>query len=675
MGKRVVSRLNVVLALGLLVLTFAAFWLVLANQFVSYDDSKYVTENPHVQGGLSKETVAWAFTTFRASNWHPLTWLSHSLDCRLYGLNPVGHHLTNLLLHVANALLLFLVLLRMTGSAWRSAFVAALFGVHPLHVESVAWVAERKDVLSTFFWMLTMLAYVRYVESPSARRYLPVVIVFGIGLLAKPMLVTLPFVLLLLDYWPLGRLAIGGARSPSTSDSLRGRVWEKTPLFLLAAGSCIITFVAQHRGGSVAGFEGFSLAARIGNALVSYVRYIEKMFWPSRLACFYPHPGNSLPVWQPVLAGLALLGMTLLILRLAGRHPYLMTGWLWYVGTLVPVIGLVQVGFQAMADRYTYVSLIGLFIILAWGGPELLQRGKGERETGRRGARANRRIGESGKRRAGDSHTPILPRSHVRALAVVASVWIVVLVGCAWAQVRYWRDTFSLCERAIVVTEGNYIAHNNLGQSLAAQRRFDEAIVHYRKALETDPDPGLTYNNLGAALAETGQFEQAMQNFRQSVTSDPECVEGHTNLGRGLAMQGRLDGAIEQLSEALSLDPENAAAHLEMGNVLGGQGKLEDAAERFSQALRFKPDSAEAHSNLGYVFRRQGRLDEAILHLQQAINLKPDLAAAHYNLAIILYTKGDYAGAWSEIRFAQKCGLNPDPQVLKALSRKMPEPH
>jgi Flp pilus assembly protein TadD len=662
MGKPTTSRLNLIIPLGLAALTLAAFWGVLGCEFVSYDDSKYVVENPHVRGGLTGEAVTWAFTTFHASNWHPLTWLSHALDCQIYQLNPLGHHLTNLLLHIANVLLLFLALKLMTGAMWKSAFVAALFGVHPLHVESVAWVAERKDVLCAFFWMLTLLAYVRHAKSPTAGRYALVVIIFALGLLAKPMLVTLPFVLLLLDYWPLGRFEgfkVQGSKfkvrttntqhpTPNTGSSHTRLVGEKVPLIVLSIGSSVMTFLAQRTGGSVADLGGFTVGARIGNAFVSYVGYILKMIWPTRLAVFYPHPGDSLPVWQAVGAALVLALITVSVIRAGGARPYVVVGWLWYVGTLVPVIGFVQVGFQAMADRYAYIPLIGLFVIAAWAFGE-----------------ANGTKGERGKRRV-DAHT--------RTLAAVGAIILLTLTVFTRIQVGYWRNTFALFEHAIAVTQGNYIAHNNLGQALASEGRFDEAIEHYKKALETDPDPGLAHSNLGAALAELGRFEEAMQSFEHSVRSDPECIEGHVNLGRGLSMQGRFDEATEHLSEALRLDPEHPGAHLEMGNLLGRQGKLDEAADHFAEVIRIKPESAEAHSNLGYVLRRQGKLDEAMSHLQEAVALKPKLGAAHYNLALVLYSRGDYSGAWKEIQLARKCGVNPDPGVLDAFSRKIPEP-
>ena len=390
-NKPFILRRDVLVCLFLIITTFAVYWQVHNHDFINLDDDLYITENDQVQKGLSRESVVWAFTTTHAANWHPLTWLSHMVDFQLYGLNPKGHHLTNVFFHLLNTLLLFFVLQRMTGALWRSGFVAALFALHPLHVESVAWVAERKDVLSTLFWLLTIWAYTWYVERPRRTRYLLTLLTFTLGLMAKPMLVTLPFVLLLLDYWPLGRFQVGqldtalsapGQASLSTrsvwSQTLR-LIWEKAPFFALAAASSIVTFLVQKGGGAVRPWERFPITIRIANGLVSYVKYMGKMIWPSDLAVFYPHPGASLPIWQAVAAGLLLLSISIAAIRLAKNHPYLAVGWLWYLGTLVPIIGFVQVGGQALADRYTYVSLIGLFIIIAWGVSDIVAKWRYQR--------------------------------------------------------------------------------------------------------------------------------------------------------------------------------------------------------------------------------------------------------------------------------------------------------
>ncbi|MBW1896674.1 MAG: glycosyltransferase family 39 protein, partial [Deltaproteobacteria bacterium] len=454
-------RLKVAVLIGLTLLTFLVFWQVTSHEFVIFDDEVYVTQNDEVQKGLSWDGVAWAFTTTHANFWHPLTWLSHMLDCRLFGLNPAGHHLTSLLLHIANTLLLFLVFHRMTGALWPSAFVAALFACHPLHVESVAWVSERKDVLSTLFWMLTLGAYVRYVEHPRGRAYLLAVVFFSLGLMAKPMLVTLPFVLLLLDYWPLDRLDFGQqshrpgdqAGHPGyPKSSFFHLLLEKVPFLVLSAVSCIVAYTAQAHGGAIKSSGVFSIDVRIANALISYVSYLEKTFWPHHLAVFYPHPGTW-PVWQIAGAGLLLVSISALVLLGMRKKPYLTLGWFWYLGTLVPVIGLVQVGIHAMADRYTYVPLIGVFIMIAWGLQDIAKRWRPQRVV----------LGLS-------------------AAAVICAFTI-----SSARQLNHWQNSSTLFQHALNVTEDNYGAHNNLGLALAQRGKLDEAIDHYLRALEIKP--------------------------------------------------------------------------------------------------------------------------------------------------------------------------------------------
>lgn len=462
-------RLERLVCLLLIVATLAVFQQLPEYDFVNIDDYYYVTENVHVTRGLTREGIIWAFTTLHANNWHPLTWLSHMLDCQLFGLKPGMHHLTNLLLHMANSTLLLLVLKRMTGALWRSAFAAALFALHPLHVESVAWVAERKDVLSTLFWLLTVWGYAGYVEYPGRNRYLLVLLFFALGLMAKPMLVTLPFILLLLDYWPLGRVKLwesreGGSGGIQRSSALH-LVREKIPFFALTLASGIVTVVAQYKGGAVRSLNLLPLDVRIANALVSYVGYIGKMIWPQHLAIFYPHPG-ALPTWQVVGAGLLLLSLSIILLRAAGRFPYLGVGWLWYLGTLVPVIGLVQVGDQAMADRYTYVPLIGLFVLIAWGIPDLMARWR------------------------------------YRQIALTISAVIVVFccTVSTWSHVKHWRNGTALFTHAVNVTADNALAHDGLGFALARQGRLDEAIAHYSEALRIKPGYAKARYNLEHAL-------------------------------------------------------------------------------------------------------------------------------------------------------------------------------
>jgi tetratricopeptide (TPR) repeat protein len=604
--------------LFLIVITLAVYWQVSNHEFVIYDDDVYVTENHHVQAGLTHESLKWAFTTTWATNWHPLTWLSHMLDCQLYGLNPSGHHLTNVLLHLANTLLLFLVLKRMTGTTLQSAVVAALFALHPLHLQSVAWVAERKDVLSTVFLMLTLWAYLRYVNGPGLNRYLLILLFFALGLMAKPMLVTLPFVLLLLDYWPLERFRVDPAdndtwiEAATAGNGERPRsllfrlLSEKVPFFVLAAASSIVTLLVQQGGGAVKAVEVFPVKIRIANALLSYVNYIGKMIWPHRLAVFYPHPGSSLSMWQPAGAGLFLACVSIATVRAARRHPYLAVGWFWYLGTLLPVIGIVQVGSQAMADRYTYVPLIGLFIIVAWGMFELLERIR---------------------------HGQIL---FVFSFVVLISLLMIV----SWAQARHWRTSITLLEHTLAVTKNNYIAHTALGTFLKQNGNLDEAIDHYSKALAIKPDFAMAHYNLGQALAHQGELKGAIEHYQQAIRLKPNNVAVHHNLAMALASLGRMEEATEQYAEVARLQPKSAWAHNNLGNALAGQGKMEEAVYHYSQVLQIQPDYAEAQNNLGLALARLGRLEEAVDCFHEAIRLKREWAEAHNNLGNALSMQG-----------------------------------
>ncbi len=557
-------------------MTFAVFWEVRNHDFLYYDDNVYVTENYHVQAGLTLKGIIWAFTATHASNWHPLTWLSHMLDCELYSLKPAGHHVTGLLIHTVNALLLFVLLRRMTGAFWRSALVATLFALHPLHVESVVWVAERKDVLSTFFWMFTMWAYVRYVESPRSRKYVLVLVFFAFGLAAKPMLVTLPFVLLLMDYWPLRRFQFSRAEPQSHKPMNRVRdlsillhvAWEKVPFFVLSALSSVVTVLAQQSGGALTPLDKLPLDVRIVNALVSYVGYIAKMIWPVHLAVIYPHPG-MLPVWQALAASVLLVSISVVVIRAARAYPYLPVGWLWYLGTLVPVIGVVQVGKQSMADRYTYIPLIGLFIIVAWGLADLAARWRSYR---------------------------LLP-------AAFTGLLVVALAVCTWFQVRHWQNGVALFEHALSVTSNNYLAHDNLGVALARQGRFEEAVAQFSKALEMRPNCAWAHNNLGALLARQGNLNGAIGHFVKALEIEPDLADAHTSLGLALAQQGNLKEAVHHFSKALQIKPDNAEVLNDMGVALAQQGDLKGAIRNFSMALEIKPDNAEVRSNLARALR------------------------------------------------------------------------
>ena len=471
--------------LCLIVATFAVYVNVLDFQFVDYDDPDYVVENESVHQGLSFQSVQWAFTSGDASNWHPLTWLSHMLDCQLFGLDRPGrHHLTSLLLHVTNTVLMFLVLQRMTGALWPPALVAAIFALHPLHVESVAWVSERKDVLSTMFWLLCIASYVEYTQRGRWRWYVLAVVLLAMGLLAKPMLVTTPFVLLLLDYWPLDRLAAGRKAVE--------RIVEKIPMFLLVAASSVVTYYVQQAGGSM---THIPLSHRLANAVVAYVRYMGKTFWPQDLSVFYP---NRVWMWQPwqILGALALLLVVTALVVILRRQRYLTVGWLWYLGTLVPVIGIVQVGKQSMADRYTYITMTGLLIMITWGAAGVCKRWPA-----------------------------------VRILAALAATGAI--VSCLWLttrQVEKWRDSYTLYSHAIAVTELNYVIHYNLGNVLYDEGRLEEAIHHYRQVVRINPRDVQAYNNLGCALGDTGQQDAAILQFREALRLDPNHASSRKNL-------------------------------------------------------------------------------------------------------------------------------------------------
>lgn len=517
----------------LVVVTICAYGRVIGFSLLRLDDDAYVQQNPMVNGGLAPSSVVRAFSSPYIDNYIPLVWISLMTDRdiaeNLLGSDsPSIFHATNLALHLANVILLFFVLLKLTGFRGRSALVAALFAVHPLHVESVAWVAERKDVLSTLFWLLTMLAYIRYAKRPNARAYGLVVVLLGLGLMAKPMLVTLPLTLLLLDYWPLGRMRDSEGRV--TWAGLWRMTSEKASLFVLAAAGCVITILSQQHAGAVASIASYSLGVRIATAFVSYIGYIGKMIWPAGLSCMYVHPGNTLPLWKVIGSALLMGALTAAALRMGRRRPYVTFGWLWYVITLIPVIGLVQVGWQATADRYTYVPLIGLFVIVVWGVPDLLAK----------------------SRYSTLSHGRLLP---------LASVTLVALLGVlTYNQVGYWRDDTTLLRHAIRVNFKDPFAHNNLGAALAAQGRVDEAIREYAIAVEQRPDYVKALCNLASNLGRQGKTDEAMRYLRKALRVAPECVPAHECLGVMLAQKGRLDEAIAQFKDAVRFDPADTNA-------------------------------------------------------------------------------------------------------------------
>jgi tetratricopeptide (TPR) repeat protein len=576
---------------------------------------------------LTIDGLRWAFTTGHASNWHPLTWLSHMLDCQLFGLDAGRHHFTNLLLHIANTLLLFAVFRKMTGTVWQSGFVAAAFGLHPLHVESVAWIAERKDVLSTLFWILTMWAYVRYVKEPKEEKYLLMILFFALGLMAKPMLVTLPFVLLLLDYWPLERIG---------KIKISRLVVEKAPLFIFSGISSVITFFVQRSGGAVPGVDVVSLNIRIFNALVSYVKYIFKMFWPRNLAVYYPHPMASLAIWQVILAAVVLVVVSILVICLSKRNKYLLTGWLWYLGTLVPVIGFVQVGSQSMADRYTYVPFTGLFVMVAWGSAGLLRKFRYAKTV----------------------------------LGLSAVIVILALCICSWIQVGYWHDSIRLFEHSIEVSGDSDVMHSNLGVALSERGKIDEAIIHYRRALSIDPRDPRVHNNLGIALAVQGKFDEAMEHYYKAQEEAPEFIEVHYNMAKSLSSQGKLKEAIFHYQKVVKAEPDSEEAHFYLAKSLQQQSDFDNAILHYREVLRINSSYADAYYNIALAHQAQGNYDQAFSYFQQSLKLRPDWPLALNGLARVLITRPNAAlqDVVQAMGFAERAADLTDYKVAEVLN-------
>jgi hypothetical protein len=559
------QRMCLLLCACLVIVTLFVYWPVRSHEFVSYDDDVYVTDNPNVKSGLNWQNVKCAFTTNRASNWHPLTWLSHQLDCQLFDTKPGPQHLVNVLIHAVNALLLFVVLNRTTNRIWPSVFVAGLFALHPLNVESVAWIAERKNVLSTLFWLLTMLAYTRYVERPSLTRYLVTLVIFALGLMSKPMLVTLPFVLLLLDYWPLDRIRNPQSAIRNSRFSILNSLIEKVPFFLLSVISSIITYVIQQQTGAMSPLYKLSLESRFANAIVSYLAYIGKMFWPFRLSVLYPQSAGGIPVFRFVTYAMTLILVTVLVIYLARRRKYLLVGWLWYLGTLVPVIGVVQVGAQAMADRYAYVPLIGLFIIIAFGAADL-------------------------------SEKIYFKKIVLSALAAA------VLFGCAIVtsiQLKYWKDSFSLFDHTLTVIENNYArsAGNLTGSA--------KTTGHLSESLRFVPNSPVIYNNFGNALRQKGRVDDAIDYYKFALELDPNYFHARYNLSIALALRGRYDEAVEQCRIYLAACPDDAEMYTNLGVILRAKGDLDQAAESFEKALQINPNYKQARQLLNALTKKQ----------------------------------------------------------------------
>ena len=530
-----------------MVATFCVYSQVQDHEFINFDDDLYITNNLNVQAGFTSENIKWAFTTFATGNWFPVTWFLHILDYQLYGANAKGYLLTNVFFHIANSLLLFLVLFRMTGAIWPSSFVAAMFAFHPLNVESVAWAAERKNVLSTLFWLITMWTYIHYAEKPTFKRYCFIFLFFTLGLMSKSMLVTLPFVLILLDYWPLRRFKFRQGRGNNEileKNTAKGLgvfrlVLEKIPLFILAIGLSIVTYIAQKSFGNMNYTEHLTVFTRITNAMVSYLEYLGKMVWPEKLAMFYPHPGNNLPAWQGILCGMALVSITIISIRLIRKAPFVLVGWFWYLGTMLPVIGVVQVGGQAMADRYAYIPLIGIFIIVAWGVPELISKW----------------------------------RYKEKVLSVSTGIIIPTLMVITWGQVSHWKNSITVFKHTIRLTDKKYpalaIIHNNLGIALFAENKNEEAISHYKMAIKLKPTHTKAYYNLGIALFADRKNEEAIFHYKEAIKLNPNYTNAHYNLGIVMLQKGDMKEAVHHFRATVRLRPGfiRARDHLELALI------------------------------------------------------------------------------------------------------------
>lgn len=591
--------------------------------FVSYDDPKYVRDNPFVMQGLTPESIGWAFTSLGyASNWHPVTWLSHMIDIELLGANPGAHHLMNVLLHLMNSFILFYLLCRLTGARWKSAAVAALFALHPLHVESVAWIAERKDVLSTFFLMLTLLAYVRYLTQRSTGRYVVMTVLYVFGLMAKPMLVTLPFILLLIDFWPLGRIGLPGSmtglhQSQAFADSTENKwaeiaalITEKAPLFFLALASCCITYFAQEMGGSVSSLEEVPFMGRVANAVVSYGLYIWQTIWPMGLAVFYPYPEN-IGIAAVSLSFLLLFGITALALIYAKSVPAFLMGWFWYLGTLVPVIGIVHVGLQARADRYTYIPLIGIFIMVVWGFSAL-----------------------AGKRRSAEY---VLKGVFIALLAV--------LMVASWVQAGYWKGDKELFNHALGVTRNNFLAHTNLAVTCLEQNDMDGLVSHSREALRIKPDYVPALCNLGFGLIHLGKDQEAIAPLRRAIQLEPTYLNAHMNLGSALYTLGEADGAASEFQEALRLSPRHPGALKGQELAAEMKKKLELAILAGEESLRTQPGDIDLRCKLGEMYAKKGDTTSAIAHYERAFSQKQNAPSILQDLAFLYVKAGRHEEA------------------------------
>ena len=586
------------LCLLIILITLLVYGQVRKHDFIIWDDPLYVTGNFNVQAGFHCDSILWAFTTNHGANWHPLTWLSHMLDYQLYGLAPSGHHLTNLWWHLLNCLLLFRILQSMTKEIWPSFFVAMLFAIHPLHVESVAWVAERKDVMSAFFWLLTTWLYLRYIRTPVLKNYLPVTVSLGLGLMVKPMLVTLPFTLMLIDFWPLRRF--------QTRHSSISLLKEKIPLFVLVLISIILTLWAQSSGEAIVSLNLKPMPLRIENAIISYGTYLYKFFWPVGLSVFYPYADSAFALWKLGFVSIILGGFSWFAWSSRHRFPYLLTGWLWFIGTLVPVIGIVQVGGQALADRYTYIPSIGFFIIIAWGIKDFLS----------------------------------LRTSYKRSLALAGMSTIIVLSILCYLQVQHWKDGITLFQHALSVQENNSLAHGCLGTTLIQQQNPEQAEKHLTRALELNPRYPEVLNDLGTILMDAGKYQEAIMHFSNAINLNPNYPEAHNNLALTFTYMNRFPEGIEHYKIAISLNPLFPKALNNLGAALAQIGRLEDAKAYFLQALIIQPNYDEVYNNLGLLYYQQQDYSNSKAYVESGLRYNSNNPKAYFFLGLIAAAQG-----------------------------------
>ena len=598
-------RSSVLVSLLLVLITTSVYWQVINFDFINYDDNEYVFDNPHIQDGFTYDSITWAFTTGHSSNWHPLTWLSHMMDYQMFGLWAGGHHLTSLFFHIINSLLLFFVFRKMTGSKWQSAFAAALFALHPLHVQSVAWVSERKDVLSAFFWMLTLWAYVRYVRQSGWLRYLLIVVFYILGLMSKPMVPTLPFVLLLLDYWPLNRFRFDESQK-NLRATIVGLICEKIPLFILTAASAGITFLVQRQSGAMRSFEVIPFSDRLSNMLISYIQYIIKFFYPIKLGIFYPYP-ETIPGWRIITSIMILAVVSWSVIKLMHRKPWFIVGWLWFLGTLVPVIGIVQVGIQSMADRYMYLPMIGLLTLISWGIPDLIRKWHFQKA--------------------------ILSLSST--FVIIISLWITHI------QLTYWTDTTTLFTRALAITDNNAFAYNVVADEFARKGDDKTAETYFLAALAIKPDDVDAMKGLGQLAYLTGDYDNALHYYQNALRICPADAEisnmtckTYHNLGLLSSKQGKLNEALHYYKMAISINPQDANAYKSLADLNFSRGDMMQALKNYSEALRITPDDAKAHYNIGVILYHQKKIKAADKHFYQALQIDSSYEKARIALAM-----------------------------------------